>query len=76
MLFWNKKPVENDEPTLKEEINHLKSRLTKLDAELLDVITAQDILRNKVLRKIQVKKVEQEEETQEKPNEWLGIPTT
>jgi len=56
MAFWNKKPTENVDITLKEEIRLLKSRLTRVEAEILDIGTAQDIIRNKVLRKIQYKK--------------------
>ena len=58
---------------LEEEQRRIKIRLTKIEAEILDVATAQDIIRNKVLRKIQVKKDPEEEE---KPEGWNGIPLT
>ena len=70
-MFW-KKRSENVDLTLKEEIDKLKTRLTKVEAEILDVATAQDVIRNKVLRKIQSKKpAEDEEETQNIYNKVL-----
>lgn len=71
MLFWKKKAVESVEPTLKEEVRQLKAKITRLDSEVLDLITAQEILRNKVLRKIQAKK---DTESEQNNIDWGGIP--
>ena len=60
-LFWSKKEVENVDPTLKEELRSLKARITRLESEILDLMTAQEIIRNKILRKIQSKKDPEEE---------------
>ncbi len=57
MMFFSKKNVEE---TSNERLSKLEKRLTRLEAEILDVATAQDIIRNKVLRKIQFKKEEEE----------------
>lgn len=70
-MLWFKKREKNVEASEKEEINKLKAKIIRLEAEILDIATAQDIIRNKVLRKIQFKKQEEEEEKQP---EWLGIP--
>jgi len=63
-MFWNK--PKNVEQALVDRVSKLETRLTRLEAEILDVATAQDIIRNKVLRKIQNKK---EEEPTEKPKD-------
>jgi hypothetical protein len=52
MWFNNKKPPERLEETAKEAIRRIEIRLTRVEAEILDVATAQDIIRNKVLRKL------------------------
>ena len=62
MLFWNKKQPERPEETSKEALRRLEIRLTRVEAEILEVATAQDIIRNKVLRKIQHKKEDEEED--------------
>jgi len=54
--FWQTKTKENVEPTCLERVSRLEARITKLEAENLDLCTAIDIIRNKVLRKIQFKK--------------------
>jgi len=56
-LFQKKEQPE----TSLERISRLEKRLTRLEAELLDLATSQDIIRNKVLRKIQFKKEEEKE---------------
>lgn len=62
-MFWiKKKLIENVPDTLLERVSKLEKRLTRVEAEILDVATAQDIIRNKVLRKIQSKKSEVDEE--------------
>jgi archaellum component FlaC len=71
-MFWAKINGKKEDETSIERVKRLETRLTRVEAEILDVATAQDIIRNKVLRKIQVKKeVEEEEES----GTWAGIPT-
>jgi len=69
--FFNKKETEKEDLTLLQRVSKLETRLTRVEAEILDVATAQDIIRNKVLRKIQTKKSPEEEENKD---EWGGIP--
>lgn len=71
--FTHKKSEENVDLTLKDELKSLKARITRIESEVLDIMTAQEIIRNKVLRKIQAKKPEAEEEDTET---WAGIPKT
>lgn len=59
MVFWKKEKVEE---TSSERLSKLEKRLTRIEAELLDLAVAQDTIRNKVLRKIQFKKEKEEEE--------------
>ena len=74
MLFANVFKRENDVnikddlAILSDEIRKINARLSRLDAEILDLATSQDIIRNKVLRKIQNKKEEETSET------WNGLP--
>ncbi len=56
---------------LKKDLQVLKSRLIKMDSEILDLATSQDIIRNKVLRKIQNKKPTEEEN---EDIDGFGIP--
>ncbi len=72
MIFWSKKRSENENETLEERFSRLEKRFTRLEAEILDIATAQDIIRNKVLRKIQSKKEEVEEESETET--FKGIP--
>ena len=48
--------------TCLDRVSAVEKRLSRLEAEILDVATAQDIIRNKVLRKIQSRKAPEEEE--------------
>jgi hypothetical protein len=71
MLWFNmKKQTENVLPTYEQRILLLESELRKLKSENLGFATDIDMIRNKVLRKIQFKK---EIEADEEPN-WGGIP--
>jgi len=72
-LFWTNKRSENVDPTYQEQLKRMQVRITKLEAETLELMTALDIIRNKVLRKIQFKKEDKEEE---ETNTWSGIPLT
>jgi len=68
-FFWQKQPEDNLPLTLLGRFSKIEARLTRLEAEILDVATAQDIIRNKVLRKIQPKKYPDEEEEDKKPKD-------
>ena len=74
MLFANvfkREPdvsIKDDLAILSDEVRKINARLSRLDAEILDLATSQDIIRNKVLRKIQNKKEEETSET------WNGLP--
>ena len=77
-MFWNKtspepapKQVENVSQTCLDRVSAVEKRLSRLEAEILDVATAQDIIRNKVLRKIQSRKVPEEE--QESKDIYNGV---
>ncbi len=61
-ISWLKKRLEKDDKTLQERIARLESRVTSLDSNILDVCTSINIIRNKVLKKIQFKRIEEEEE--------------
>ncbi len=71
MAFWNSKKEENVEATCNDRIKRLESKVMRQEAEILDLITAQDILRNKVLRKIQSKRQPEEEE---EDDNYKGLP--
>lgn len=68
-IFSRKKREENVDPTFSERLAKLEARYTRIEANLLDLATAQDIIRNKVLRKIQPKKYEDDEESEKKPKD-------
>jgi len=51
-----------EEPTSLERLKKVETRLNLIEAEILDVATAQEIIRNKILRKIQYRKKELEGE--------------
>jgi len=57
--------------TCLDRVSAVEKRLSRLEAEILDVATAQDIIRNKVLRKIQSRKVPEEE--QESKDIYNGV---
>lgn len=55
---------------MSERVSKLEKRLTRLEAEILDIATAQDIIRDKVLRKIQFKReAAQREQDNENPKD-------
>lgn len=57
---WFKKPEKREEDNT---FIGLRARITRLEADILDLYTAQDAIRDKVLRKIQQKRQEKTEET-------------
>lgn len=62
MGFFTKKTTEKVDLTLESEIKLLKGRVILLESQILDVATAQNILRNKVLKKIQFKNPKDDED--------------
>lgn len=72
--FFMKKPSEDTEEAFRERVKRIDIRLTRLEADILDLATAQNIMRNKVLRKIQFKKEEEEEENPKNPYSHVLLP--
>lgn len=68
MWFFNKKTSVDVDLTLEQQFRKLANRVTILEGETLALATAQEAIRNKVLRKIQGKK-EEEEPKEEKPKD-------
>jgi len=71
MRFWKwyvttQKQPENVPPTL-------ISRVTKIEADILDLYVTVDTIRNKVLRKIQFKHTKEEEEKDNSKDLYGGI---
>lgn len=60
MWFFKRK---EDDPSLLDRVKRVESGMKRLEAEILDISLGQDILRNKVLRKVQ--KVREDPELQE-----------
>lgn len=63
--MWPWKKEENVDMTILQRIKKLEIRCTSLEADTLALATAQDIIRNKVLKKIQKPRVEENEEENE-----------
>lgn len=63
-MFWtNWKREENDVSAIESRLIKAESRIAKLESDLMGVVVSVDTIRNKVLRKIQFKKEEEEEES-------------
>jgi hypothetical protein len=60
MWFFTKKQPKNVEFTPIERLQRLETRVSLLEANTLDLATGQEIIRNKVLRKIQFKQEKEE----------------
>jgi hypothetical protein len=61
MWLFNKKLEENVPETYEQRLKRIESNLIRTQAEVLELYTAIDIIRNKVLRKIQYKRVDESE---------------
>jgi hypothetical protein len=68
-MLWFNKDTEKVDETLLGRIKKLENRLQSIEAEILDIATAQNIIRNKVLKKIQFKNPKDDEEEEEKPKD-------
>jgi len=73
--MWWKRTVKVDESLPDERIKLLERKIMKLEAEQLDIITSLAVIRDKVLRKIQFKrlKTEEEEEEESKKDPYNGV---
>lgn len=71
MWFWRGNKPQPEPETCAERVSKLEKRLTRMEAELLDLATAQDIIRDKVLRKIQIKR--EPTETTETKDLYNGV---
>jgi len=62
-MFWfQRKEVEK--PLDNVDLRKLNAKVIRLEAEITDLAIAQDIIRNKVLRKIQSKRIVEEEDNE------------
>lgn len=72
-MFWNK-PIKEEKILIESaEYRKLVVRLTQIEADILGLATAQDVIRNKVMKKIRLTQKDSEE-TEENDNTWNGIP--
>lgn len=62
MLWFSKKKPEIVEYTTAQRLSRIEARVTNVEAQILDLATAQNIMRNKVLKKIQFKNPKEDEE--------------
>ena len=72
-MFWNKEKKIEKEVLESAEYRKLSVRITQLEADILGLATAQDVIRNKVLKKIRIKE-QDSEDLEEKSDVWAGIP--
>lgn len=68
-MFWNKKP---EKTPLDDEIRGIKARITRMETEILDIMNSQQLIRDKIMRKMRLKVSDEEE----KEDTWAGIPKT
>lgn len=74
-IFNRTKPPLDVPATFEERLRKLELRQTKIDGEIMDLAIGQDLLRNKVLRKIQKPREEALEENEpNKPKEDVLLP--
>jgi len=72
MFFFKQKEVPKP-PLNSDEYNVLLGKIVRLQSEVLDIATAQELLRDKVVKKMSFKKPIKADE-EENPNQWAGIP--
>ena len=58
-MFWNKK--KDEEPQISERISSLSAKIARIEAEILDLYTANDIIRKKLIGRLR-RNVEKDEE--------------
>jgi len=70
-MFWKKKndPQVISYDQLMDRISRMEGKITRLDAEVLDLMTSQKVIRDKVLRKIRV-----DPEAKDENIDGFGIP--
>ncbi len=69
-MFWRKKEDKEFNIDLDAEVSALKTRLTRIETEVLDIAQSQQLIRDKIMRKIRLKSVNDDEEEET----WSGIP--
>jgi len=78
MLWFKSKKEEKKLPEVElnsAEYRKLAVRLSQVEADILGLATAQDVIRNKVMKKIRIKEKESEENTED-GSVWAGIPVS
>ncbi len=70
-MFWTKQK-KVDTTTTDEEIKALKSKINRIETDILDLMQGQVLIRDKIIRKLRLKNINEEEEEDE--NTWSGIP--
>jgi len=60
-MFWKREKIVPK--TIQEELNDITLRLNKVERDVFQALSSQKDLTDKVLRKIQQRKVEEDEET-------------
>jgi len=73
-MFWSKSKDVEKKPIDSDEYLVLLGKIIKLQSEVLEIATAQELLRDRVVKKMSFKKPIKEEDEENK-NEWAGIPT-
>ena len=71
-IFWNKKEEKNVEPTFVERLEVLEALVSKLKREVLSNSMDLDTMRDKVLRKIQKRQKDNEQEENPLPDDGFG----
>jgi hypothetical protein len=71
---WNKKAEEPPKVEVNSaEYRKLAVRLSQIEADILGLAVAQDVIRNKVMKKIRLKDKDSSENDEDYDN-WGGIP--
>lgn len=65
--------VKNVDEALLERVKRLESKIQRLDADILDLATAHEIIRDKVLRKIQFKKEDKVDKEDKEVDRFKGV---
>ena len=76
-MFWQKwKDSSKDEDlpeSVSERLDRLEKKMTRLSAEMLDVMTSVQILRDKVLKKIKFKRGDEKDEDEQPKDLYNGM---
>lgn len=69
-FFWKNLDKERLENIYSKQ-TELESRMSRLETQMLDLVTLLDSIKHKIIKRMQPKKEEEEEE-----ESWAGIPKT